>query len=406
MDCLPDYAAEYGAARAMRNKQPVRPRWRLRLLLLGLLAAVSALGLLQHYPASLLSRVSTPYSCQPNVPAGIPELLSLAQKLGYLGFQLAWTNTQGEHGSCAVGWAHIGMWPRRMTSTHRLRYLSLTKLLTATVAMQLIAEQRLALTDQVVERLDIALPYRDPRVAEILVAHLLEHTGGFDRSITPDPMFQPEPFCPNHLDALAALRLDHAPGSIYAYANLGYCLLGAIIERIEQKPLVDVFAQRLFTPARTPGIRQAHSTQPADDEPTYFADPRETYDELPKQFWAASIATGAFTGTAEELRDLLTAIFCARQPLLTPETQAQMLHINRSCEISQWRTCHGYGLYAYRTANGSLMYWRDGSLPGATSFAALFENGSIVVFLANSRRRNWMTDNDRLGKWLSSYGES
>ena len=207
------------------SSEPISP-WRLRLLLA--LLAVAVLGLAFHSPTPPILRLPMPYACQPFPPAGLHELIALARELGYLGFQLAWVNTQGERGACTAGWAQTGVWPQRLTSGHRLRYASLTKLFTATVAMQLIAEQRLGLTDRLVERLEIAAPYRDPNIAEIRVAHLLEHTAGFDRNLTPDPMLQADPWCPQRLDTLANLQLDHTPGEVYAYANLGYCLLGAI----------------------------------------------------------------------------------------------------------------------------------------------------------------------------------
>ncbi len=44
------------------------------------------------------------------------------------------------------------------------------------------------------------------------------------------------------------------------------------------------------------------------------------------------------------------------------------------------------------------MFWRDGSMPGVTAFAALFENGEVLVVLANSRHVDWKPANDALGR--------
>lgn len=372
--------------------------WSLRLLIAFL--AIFALWLAFLQVPLVMRWPPTTYICQPFSPAGLHELIALSKELGYPGFQLAWINHQGERGTCVAGYAQMGFWSQPLTPEHRLRYASLTKIFTATVAMQLITEQRLDLNDRLVENLDVSGPYHDPRIAEIRIANLLEHTAGFDRNLTPDPMWEPDPWCPKRLDTLASLQLNHAPGTVYAYANLGYCLLGAVIERIEQKPLEKVFSQRLFIPAQISSIRPAITGQLAEDEPTYSIDPNESLDGLLYHNYAAGMATGAFTGTAEDFLDFLVAAFHAPNPLISSDAQARMLRINRPCDLSQWRTCHGYGLYAYRAESGSLMYWRDGSLPGVTAFAALFEDGSIVVFLANSRRYNWMPDHDRLGQWL------
>ncbi len=44
------------------------------------------------------------------------------------------------------------------------------------------------------------------------------------------------------------------------------------------------------------------------------------------------------------------------------------------------------------------MFWRDGSMPGVTAFAALFGNGEVLVVLANSRHVDWKPANDALGR--------
>src|SRR5690606_38280416 len=60
----------------------------------------------------------------------------------------------------------------------------------------------------------------------------------FDRLRTPDPMslHRTKPWCPYSTSRLSTLRLDFAPGERYAYSNVGYCLLGMILERVTGTP--------------------------------------------------------------------------------------------------------------------------------------------------------------------------
>jgi len=72
---------------------------------------------------------------------------------------------------------------------------------------------------------------------------LLNHTAGWDRDRSGDPMFMSvaiaralrvdAPAEPEHiLHWMAGRPLDHDPGQAYAYSNFGYCVLGRIIEQV------------------------------------------------------------------------------------------------------------------------------------------------------------------------------
>ena len=78
----------------------------------------------------------------------------------------------------------------------------------------------------------------DARFRAVTIRQLLQHYGGWDRNISYDPMYrddfvisaalnQPLPTTPQMIiDYMKGQPLDHDPGTIYAYSNFGYCLLG------------------------------------------------------------------------------------------------------------------------------------------------------------------------------------
>ena len=112
-----------------------------------------------------------------------------------------------------------------------LRAASLTKPIIAHEMRRLVAAGRL--------RLDAPLPdglvsgtRRDASISRIRLRNLLQHTAGFDRSVSFDPLWRRDYIDFEQPDCDAATRhvlprsLDFAPGERVAYSNVGYCILG------------------------------------------------------------------------------------------------------------------------------------------------------------------------------------
>lgn len=362
-------------------------------------------GLVFIFFASWIPYLSTnylpkPIHCSSAPPPWLDRFSSEIGNLGYPGFQLSISDSSGNFLDCAVGWASEKIMDMPLRQDHILRYASLSKILTSTVSMQLVYERRLDLNENLVNTLKISPPFSDQRIKDITIHHLLRHTAGFDRNRSGDPMFESWPWCPDKLEALHDVRLDHHPGANYVYSNVGYCLMGEAIHRIEREPLEMIFKKRLIQPL---GLR---SFIILDDETLKSTAPLTSYNYLnaPK---TVHLASGAWAGTAHDLLILMDALFKqGDSKILTKESKERLLSIAAECDINKWRTCHGYGFYKYQQPGNQVMYWRDGSLPGASSFAAGFEDGSTIVFLANGRSANWIGANDVVGKFLYMANKS
>jgi N-acyl-D-amino-acid deacylase len=131
------------------------------------------------------------------------------------------------------------------------RIASLSKPVTAVAILKLVEEGRLSLDTEVFRLLDDLEPPAgaavDPRIYSITIRHLLEHSGGWDANQGFDPMFASQEIAeamgaPEPVDSKTVIRfmlgqpLDYDPGSRYAYANFGYCVLGRVIERVTGQP--------------------------------------------------------------------------------------------------------------------------------------------------------------------------
>lgn len=141
----------------------------------------------------------------------------------------------------------------------RFRLASITKLFTATVILQLVDEHKLSLDDTLAEILPGEKAAEIPHADVVTVAALLDHTSGI-RSFTDIDPFWDEAYGNRGLDRIwkpeelvgYALKKNPyfepgTPGKRH-YSNTNYVLLGMIIERITDKPLVENYRSRIFLP--------------------------------------------------------------------------------------------------------------------------------------------------------------
>ena len=336
--------------------------------------------------------------CDGPTDARIAELADWAHRQGLPGLQVAHVDAEGRQLSCASGWSRFVPLPERMRPDHRFRYASLSKLLTLALALKAIAAHQLDPQDRVIDLLAIEGELADPRIREMTVAQLMNHTAGFDRTLSGDSLTSADVWCPGRLSHLANISLDHRPGTQFAYANLGYCLLAQAVVRATGRPLQSLFDDDLLMPLQAQAIRPARGGSYAPDETRYFFDPAEGPDSLLSFDYHANLPSGGWSGTASDLALLLHRVYGPASKLLPTPVIAEALAAPPDCTDQRWRTCHVAGYYRYREGDGRVMFWRDGSLPGVTAFAALFGNGEVLVVLANSRSPDWMRVHDALGR--------
>lgn len=129
--------------------------------------------------------------------------------------------------------------------THRFRLASISKPLTSAAAMWLVDRGLLDLDAPAFARLSDLPPLpgatEDPRLADVTVRDLLQHSGGWDRDATGyDPMFDVVDIgaavgvsgpagCDEVIRYMRGRPLDFTPGTRYAYSNFGYCALGRVM---------------------------------------------------------------------------------------------------------------------------------------------------------------------------------
>ena len=100
-------------------------------------------------------------------------------------------------------------------------------------------------------------------LADITVLHLLQHRSGWDREIAPDFAFREieiaaalsvasPPGRENTVRYVLGQPLQFSPGSRRAYSNIGYLVLGLIIEEISGQDYLTYVRETIFDPLGVP----------------------------------------------------------------------------------------------------------------------------------------------------------
>jgi D-alanyl-D-alanine carboxypeptidase len=151
----------------------------------------------------------------------------------------------------AAGWADI-QGQKRMTVDTTLMAYSMTKTVTAVAILQLAEQGALGLDDTI----DRYLPNTPYHGHGITLRQLLIHTSGIPN---PVPLrwvhLATENSTFNESQALATVLrenpgLSFEPGHKFAYSNIGYWLLGKVVEQVTDQPYLAYVQGNIFKPLR------------------------------------------------------------------------------------------------------------------------------------------------------------
>lgn len=350
---------------------------------------------------SFVSLRSTPINCTGEKSSEFISFIGELNKLRYPGSQLSYRNSEGAWTHCAIGWANTNWQGTPMTHEHRLRYLSLSKLFTTSVSLKLLDQNIIYLDTLLIDIIDIGPELQDKRIQLITLFDLLTHRGGFNRELSGDPMLVEAPWCPKNISEISNLRLDYTPGDVFSYSNLGYCLLGVAIENKLNKPFEVIVNEFLLEPLDLIDyIKPVINGLQFQDEATLHVDPKENFDILNFFDYSSMHATGSWSGNSKDFGRVMEMILIDNDGLL--KIKQSYINITNNCDDQKWRSCHGIGMYRFQD-NEKTIYWRDGSMPGGTSMLVISENNEIVIFITNSRRKDWLPENDKLGILIFNF---
>lgn len=235
----------------------------------------------------------------------------------------------------------------------------------------------------------------DPLDTTITVRMLLQHSGGWNRNISGDPMFDayniaktmgvPSPPSPDIVIQymLSSKKLDFKPGSQSQYSNFGFCVLGRVIEKITGQSYANYVNKNILNPL---GIKnmQLGFNLPANklsNEVNYY-----DYSGAPLAYSVYNNSTqvpwpyggfnlefmdahGGWVSSCEDLLKLVCAFdrFNTRPDILSTAT------IDTMIKPSAHDPNYGCGI----AVNANNNWWHIGSLPGTS--AEIVRNGNAQI---------------------------
>ena len=291
--------------------------------------------------------------------------------------------------------------------TSLFRIASLSKPITSAAIMKLVEQGSLRLDDKAFLILSDVRPANtstmDQRLLDITIRQLLTHSGGWDRDSNGDPMFMSTTAAsatgtraPADLQAILkdwmSKPLDFTPGTRYAYSNLGFAVLGLVVEKVSGQSYEAFVKSAVLRPAGATHMQLGHTlvSQRAADEVQYY-EPGTTTSVFPDGgtvawpdggFYLEPMAAhGAWIASAPDLLRFSAAVdgFPERPDILSASSLAEM-----TARPSFWTGAtpwYGFGWLVNSSGN----WWHNGSLPGtSTLLVRTSGNVSWAIFL-NSR---------------------
>ena len=374
--------------------------------------------LLIAFAGRALSQVAPIPVTGPDAPALKPyedALKVIMQKWSIPGASLAITDAGRLVYARGLGYAdrENGI-PAQPTSI--FRQASISKTLTGMTILKLVEEGRLSLDAKFMDLIPAITPAPgftlDPRMRQVTVRQLLQHTGGFDKDIPGDWVLQfaaaakalSVPYSSLTPDLLCRYaigqKLDFDPGTRYAYNQSAYLFLGRIIEKITGKKYEDAVREKLLTPAGATGLKLGRSllSQKSQDEVKYYDFPGALLTSTPTvpgaiapapkpygSYWVEQAeAYGGWTGTSIDLMKYINALEGRRGPAILSAASLAAIAVRPPAPVTPTGPFVGLTWRITPIAGGQ-HWWHSGGATGSRNLLARRQNNRNWVVLMNSR---------------------
>lgn len=306
----------------------------------------------------------------------------------------------------------------------RFRIASISKPITGAGVMKLISDGKLKWDQPILpfaEKMNGgSLPDEmDPRWKEIKIAHLLQHTGGWNRNTAFDPMFRATAIVKDQNEKgpagpEAVIRymlkkpLQFDPGTDYSYSNFGYCLLGRIIEQLTGVNYESYMKSKILKPMGIVDMRIGRSLDSfAERETRYFMPNDEMAtsvfpDKPGKVPWPyggfhleAMDAHGGWIASATDLIRFAAGMERSEELGLFSKEDEQRLYQPPAAPVSRedgkLKARYYGGGWLVRpggSRNPKPNLWHSGSLPGTSTLLVRRRDGLSWAVLFNQRSRD------------------
>lgn len=328
-----------------------------------------------------------------------PSTLKIMDRHGIPGAALAIAKDGKLVLAKGYGWANVTTGePVQPTTLFGLA--SLSKPITAVATLLLVDQGKLDLEARVFEFLRQIKPLRgartDPRIQQVTVRQCLQHSGGWDRSVSGDPInWEPQisralrarpPISPEQfISFIRGWPLDFAPGSAAKYSNVGYVILGEVVATVSGQPYEKFVAERVLKPMgiKDAGVHELDGKYFAGEAHRHLAG---TLTALPPMQLPMVESAGGWSGSVVDMARFLTNLDGSRgKSVLSDKARAMMLAPPQSpIKPRDNGTYFGLGWDAVTVTEQGPTYFKDGSYQGMRTFMKRLPNGVNWALLYNA----------------------
>ncbi|MER5456944.1 serine hydrolase domain-containing protein [Micromonospora sp. NPDC002389] len=260
----------------------------------------------------------------------------------------------------------------------RIRIGSVTKVFTAVVVYQLVAEGQLRLDEPVRPYLPDLIPADWPTVT---VRQLLAHTSGLPSPVLPDGLdwqieHRFDRWTPEQIVRTALTNpTEYAPGTAQRYTNMGYVVAGILIERVTGRSYAEQMRQRIFRPlgmrdTYAPGVATGIRGPHVRGYQQVSRDGRTELVDATRWSQTFTPASGDLISTVADLDRFAAALFGGR--LLAPAQQRELF-------THPWAGA-GYsngGLSSIRLPDGRVFWGKSGARYGYQAAVGALDDGGV-----------------------------
>jgi CubicO group peptidase (beta-lactamase class C family) len=272
------------------------------------------------------------------------------------------------------------------------RVASVSKVFTATAAMQLVESGKLDLhanVNQYLTRFKVNDPYPQP----VTLAELLTHSAGLDASVVGIAAHRLSQVAP--LGTFLAAHMPQVvmpPGRIYSYSSFGIALVGYLVQKLSGGPFDSYIEKNILQPLDMRDSNFRLTPELAAHLATGYEYHRGRYIPQPIDYFNIPLAVGLYS-TASDMAHFLIAQMedgqYGRARILS-EATAQEMHRRQFAEDRRLagRT---FGFYE-RFVNGRRAIGHGGNIRGFASLLMLVPKERVGFFLVFNRDESRFED--------------
>ncbi len=256
-----------------------------------------------------------------------------------------------------------------LTETSRFRLASISKLITAIAVMRLADDGVIDIDLPLVHYWTPAEQPADAQFATVTIRELLNHSSGVQK--LRDTFFGTDIDWRSTAERAAGAALMTPPGTVFAYSNANFTLLGRLIEKVTGEDYQAAIHRLVLQPM---GITTAKFMK------TTEMDPGDAIYQVGQDRWymEALGPAGGWAMSADDLARLASLRTPAGTDLLSAESaKRRRTPSGLDTRTPDWR--YGLGLMIFNAAWG-----HTGTIESARNFVLTMPNGYTVTVLAST----------------------